>query len=178
MADNVFGNPVVTPKGILYFGDFDTMNTAEKHPNNKYPSDRFDLTMGFTPETDLSELKAECDKVAKEAFKTTEGVDMPFANGDEKSMSSMAGKIIVRAKSTKRPGLVDETRTRITEDATQPGMNVRAQLAPMSYISGKTKGVTLLLKNVQAFTNEEFESLGGGQAPEAAFGGDDDDAPF
>jgi len=171
--DNTFGVPTVTPKGKVFFFDLDTPNTKEKHPNNEYPSDKYDITMGFDKKTDLSKLKKECEAVAKTAFGTVDGVDLPFADGDEKSMASMKGLIIIRAKSTKRAGLVDASKQRITEAEVEAGMFVRVQVTPMSYISGKTKGVTFLLKNVQVFTDLPFDALGGGQSAEAAF--DDDD---
>ena len=172
--DNTFGNPVVTPKGKLFFFDFDTPNTVEKHPNNQYPSDKFDVTLGLPKTADLKVIKAECDKVAKQAFGTTDGIDMPFANGDEKTMDSMKGHIIIRAKSTKRAGLVDETKQRITEAECVAGMWAKIQVTPMSYISGKTKGVTLLLKNAQVLVNAPYESLGGAQAADEVTWGDDD----
>jgi hypothetical protein len=171
--DNVFGDKVVTPKGIFFFFDVDTVNSQEKHPKNKYPSDKFDVTLGLEQTADLSKLKSECDKVANQAFKTTEGVDMPFANGDEKSLSSMKGYIIIRAKCAKRPGLVDGSKTRITEGEMQPGMWGRISVTPMSYKSGKSKGVSLVLKNVQALTDLEYSNLGGGSSAEDDFGDDD-----
>lgn len=171
--DNIFGNTVVTPKGQFFFFDVDTVNSQEKHPKNKFPSDKFDVTLGCPKDADFSKMKAECDKVAKEAFKTTDGIEMPFANGDEKSMASMKGKIILRAKCSKRPGLVDEQKQRITEGEMQAGMWGRISVTPMSYQSGKTKGITLVLKNVQALTMLEFERFGGGSSPEDDFGDDD-----
>lgn len=171
--DNTFGEAVVTPKGKLFFFDVDTPNTQDKHPKNKYPSDKFDVTIGFEPTSDLSKLKAECDKVAKTAFGTTDGVDMPFTPGEEKGMDSMKGHIIVRAKCAKRPGLVDGQKQRITEGEIQAGMWGRVQATPMSYKSGKSKGVTLIFRNLQVLTDVEFTSLGGGQSAEDAFGDDD-----
>ena len=175
VQDNKFGKAIVTPRGKLFFFDFDTPNTVEKHPKNQFPSQKFDCTLGLPKNTDLKELKAECDAVAKEAFGSSDGVDMPFANGDEKSMDSMKGHIIIRAKGTKRPGLVDGTKQRITEAECVAGMWARLQVTPMSYISGKTKGVTLLLKNAQVLVSSPYESLGGNQAAEDAFGAEEDD---
>lgn len=172
--EGVFGSPVVTPKGRLSFFDVDTPNTAEKHPKNQYPSGRYDVTLMIAKDVDLSALKAECDKVAKEAFKTLDGVDMPFANGDEKSLASMKGSIIVRAKSTKKPGCVDGSKARITEAAIEAGMWGRMQITPLSYVSGRSKGVTFVLKNVQVFTEQSFEPLSGGASAESAF--DDDES--
>ena len=174
-SDNVFGLPVVTPKGRFFFVDVDSPNTQEKHPTNQFPSGRFDVTIGFPKETDLKDLKDACLKVAKDAFKTTDGVDLPFANGDEKSMDSMKGNIIVRAKSQKRPGLVDGKKERITEAEIVPGMWGRIQITPFSYISGKTKGVTFNLKNVQVLTTAPYEPIGSGQSAESAFGAEEDD---
>jgi len=175
MADNIFGSTVVTPKGQFFFYDVDTPNTAEKHPKNKFPSDRYDVTMGCPKDADFSKMKAECEKVAKEAFKTVEGIDMPFANGDEKGMSSMKGMIIIRGKCSKRPGLIDGDKQRITEEEVQAGMWGRISLTPMSYMSGKTKGVTFILKNVQALTALEYENLGGASTPEDDFGDSNSD---
>lgn len=167
-SENVFGDKVVTPKGRFFFYDIDTPNTQEKHPKNKYPSDKFDVTLGFPKDTDLSKLKAACDKVAMQAFKTKE-VDMPFANGDEKSMDSMKGQIILRAKCSKRPGLVDGSKDRITEAEMDAGMWGRISVTPMSYTSGRTKGISLILKNVQALTELDYDSLGGGSSAEDDF---------
>ena len=174
MDKNVFGEVVRTPKGQFFFFDVDTPNTQEKHPKNKFPSGKFDVTLGVPQDANLSKIKAECEKVANEAFKTTDGIEMPFANGDEKSMASMKGKIIIRAKCSKRPGLVDGDRERITEGEMQPGMWGRLSVTPMSYISGKTKGVTLILKNVQALTMLDFERFGGGTSAADDFDDEDD----
>lgn len=171
--ENVFGNATLTPKGVLFFFDFDSPNTVEKHPKNQYPSNKYDVTIGYPETANLKALKSECDKVAKEAFGTTDGIDMPFTAGEEKGMDSMAGFIVSRAKSTKRPGVVDGSRSQITENEIEAGMWSRLQVTPMSYKSGKSKGVTLLLKNAQVYTDLEFNALGGGQSAESAF--DDDD---
>lgn len=173
--DNIFGKPTITPKGVLFFFDFDSPNTAEKHPNNKYPSDKYDVTMGFKKTTDLTKLKASCDEVAKLAFGTTEGIEMPFTAGEEKGMDSMIDHIIIRAKSKKRAGVVDGNRDQITESEIEAGMYARLQVTPMSYKSGKTKGVTFLLKNAQVYTDLEFNALGGGQSAASAFADDDFD---
>ena len=172
--DNKFGAATVTPKGNLHFFDLDTPNTKEKHPNNQYPTDKFEVTLSFSKDTDLSALKTECEKVATEAFGGVDGVELPFANGDEKSMDSFKGKIVIRAKGSKRPGVVNGQKERVLEDEVSAGMFARLQVTPMSYKSGKTKGVTFLLKNVQVFTDMPYESLGGGQSAESAFGDDDD----
>lgn len=167
--ENVFGVAKVTPKGKLFFFDFDSPNTVEKHPKNLYPSGKFDVTLGFTKDTDLSELMNECKRIAKEAFGTVDGIDLPFADGDEKSMDSMHGLIIVRAKCSKRPGLVDGKKQRITEDECDAGMWAKIHVTPMTYLSGKTKGVTLLLKNAQVLVNSAYDSLGGAVSAENAF---------
>lgn len=176
VQENKFGNKVVTPKGKFFFYDVDTPNTAEKHPKNQYPSDKYDVTMGFPKTADLSKIKAECEAVAKEAFGSLDGVDLPFANGDEKSMDSMKGYIILRAKCSKRPGLIDGSKERITENELDAGMWGRMSLTPMSYISGKSKGISFILKNVQALTDLEYDKLGGGSSAEDDFGDDFDDA--
>lgn len=177
-VENTFGPAILTPKGKLFFFDLDTPNTVEKHPNNLYPSDRYDITMGFEKSVDLSALKAACTDVAVKAFGSADGIAMPFANGDEKSSTSMHGHIIIRAKSTKRPGLVDTQRQRICEEEVRAGMFGRLQLTPMSYVSGRDKSVTLLLKNTQVFVDQEYEALGGGESAESAFGGDNEFKDF
>jgi hypothetical protein len=176
-ADNIFGPAVVTPRGKLFFFDFDTPNTQAKHPKNRFPSDAFDVTLGFPKDTDLSELKKVCESVANQAFQTLDGIDLPFANGDEKSMDSMTGYIVIRAKCKKRPGLVDGKKARITEGGCDAGMWARIQVTPMSYTSGKSKGVTLILKNAQVLTDTPYDSLSGGASAENVFEAvDEDDA--
>lgn len=173
--ENVFGQKTVTPKGKLFFFDIDSPNTVEKHPKNQYPSDKFDVTLGFPKTTDLTKLSKACAAVAKEAFGTVENVDLPFANGDEKSLDSMKGHTVIRAKSSKRPGLVSAAKERLVEDELDAGMWARMSVTPMSYTSGRSKGVTLILKNVQAFTELEYTSLGGGGSAEDDFSDDMDD---
>lgn len=161
--DNVFGESKVTPKGNLVFFDFTSPNTAEKHPNNKYPSDKYDVTMVFDKGADFTLLRQECERVAKQAFKTLDGVDLPFTDGDEKSMDCMKGKIVLRAKSKKQPILVDDNKTKLgTEDDIRGGMVARLIVTPMSYKSGRTKGVTILLKKAQVFLEAPYEPIGGG----------------
>lgn len=159
--ENSFGQSKVTPKGVVFFVDVDTPNTAEKHPQNQYPSDKFDVTIGVPKDTSLSELQAECEKVAMDAFGTTD-VDLPFANGDEKSMASMKGYTVIRAKCNQRPGVVNQDKERILENEIDPGMWTKMHVTPMSYMSGRNKGVTFILKNIQVFLNDEYTSLSGG----------------
>lgn len=161
--NNVFGEQIATPKGRFVFFDLVDENTQAKHPKNKFPSDRFDVTMIFEPSADLSKLKEECEKVAKQAFKDTKGVEMPFANGDEKKMACMKGHIVIRSKSKKRPGLVDDNGDRMTsEDEIRAGMWGRLIVSPFSYTSGRTKGITLLLKKAKVFLDQKYESIGSG----------------
>ena len=175
IEDNIFGAAKVTPKGRLFFFDFDTPNTVAKHPKNQFPSDKFDVTIGFSKDADLSGLTAECKKVAVTAFGSAEGIDLPFANGDEKTMASMHGLIIVRAKCSKRPGLIDASKQRITESECDAGMWAKIQVTPMSYKSGKTRGVTLILKNAQVLVDTPYEPIGTNVAADAVAWGDDDD---
>jgi len=161
--DNVFGVETVTPRGNLVFFDFITPNTQAKHTQNKFPSDRFDVTLIIKKDVDMSKLLAECKKVATQAFGSDEGVEMPFANGDEKSMACMKDHVVIRAKSKKQPGFVDDSRTKVgTEDDIKGGMQARLIVTPFSYKSGRTKGVTLLFKKVQVYFNAPFEPIGGG----------------
>ena len=171
--NNVFGSETVTPRGKLVFFDFITENTQAKHPQNRFPSDRFDVTLIIPKATDLGKLKEECERVAKEAFKTTEGIELPFADGNEKSMTCMADHIVIRAKSKKQPILVDDNKTKMgSEDEIRGGMQARLIVTPFSYTSGRTKGVTLLLKKAQVFLNAPYDPIGGGA--EVDF---DDDKP-
>jgi len=161
--DNVFGAQVPTPHGRFVFFDVITENTATKHPNNKYPSDRFDVTMIFEKTADLSKLQKECESVAQKAFGKVEGVELPFSNGDEKTMDCMKGHIVLRAKAKKKPGLVDEHKEPLySEDDLRGGMWGRMIVTPFSYQSGRTKGVTLNLKKVQFCVEKPFDPIGGG----------------
>lgn len=160
--ENKFGDKIITPKGRLYYFDIDTPNTKDKHPNNLYPSDKFDVTIGFKNGVDLSDAIEKCNAVAVESFGSTDGVAMPFHNGDEKSQDNMKGYIIARAKCSKRPGCVDENKEQLTEGEIDGGMFGRLSVTPMTYKSGVNKGVTLVLKNIQVYTNLEYDSLSGG----------------
>lgn len=171
--DNLFGKEVLLPKGVIAYRDVDSPNTAAKNVNNKYPSDKYDITLIYDKSTDFSEAKDECLRIAQQKFGTKEGVDLPFANGDEREQALFKGKFIVRAKSSKRPGVVNGSCEQITEPEITPGMKGRIHVSPMTYKSGKTKGVTFILRNVQVFTNEEFEPLSAGQTAAQVFGGGD-----
>ena len=172
--DNIFGPKQVTPEGTLFFYDVDSPNTKEKHPNNQYPSDKFEATLGFPKEEDLEALKEACVKVGKEAFPDLEAsdLDFPFADGDEKSLDSMHGNIVIKAKCKKKPKCVDGNKRDLTESDIDAGMSARMAITPMSYKSGRNKGVTFILKALQVNTQKPYTSLSGDSDPTGGFGDD------
>jgi hypothetical protein len=176
MAKSVTGQKTITPKARLSYPSLFNPDTGEMG-GGKFGASFWVLKSDNVKW--LKELKADCVKVAKEAF-GTDKVKMPFKNGDEKGEAS-AGCIILTAKSKYRPQVVDAKLQPLTEPDVYPGCYVRASITPYSYDAKGNKGVSLYLGNVQKLADGEALSGGGSSADqdfEILEVGSDEESPF
>lgn len=181
----VYGQKLWTPKGRLAFPFL-------LQPDSRQGGEpKFKCSIIFDPKdeavkAELKKMKAECQKVAQEAFGKTEGVKMPFRNGNEKADKYEGYKdmIFISASTTRRPGVVGPNpKDHITLAADiYGGCYVRATLVPASYVMAGSPGVSFYLNNVQKLA--DGEPFGGtNSAPEDDFdaseevGGEPEQAP-
>lgn len=160
---SVFGEKMTTPTGRVSFPYvFEKAKSLEAGKEGKY-----EITLYIPKSEDISKLRANLEKVAKEAFgakfQSLEKLKHPpIKDGDEKDPSDPAyGHWIVRAKSAKRPVVVDGARSPIeSKDALYGGCYGRINITPASYAIPTGWGVTLYLNAVQKV--KDGERFGGG----------------
>lgn len=166
-----YGQKLWTPKGRLAFP------YLLEPDNGQGGKPKFRCLIIFDPKdeavkAELKKMKAECQKVATEAFGKTDGVKMPFRNGNDKAekYEGFQDMIFISASTTRRPGVVGPNpKNPITLDADiYGGCYVRATLVPASYVMAGSPGVSFYLNNVQKLADGEPFG-GGGSAPEDDF---------
>lgn len=186
MAKTIMGTRVTSPKARLSWPKLFSPDTGEMGGG------KFSCALWIdkkVPENInwLKALKADCIRVAKEAF-GREDVKLPFKDGDKLEFEASKGCIILTPKSKYRPQVVGaDAKTPLDEADVYPGCYVRASVTPYSYDAKGNKGISLFLGNVQKMADGEPLS-GGGASAEADFepvegssvaGSDDDDSvPF
>lgn len=171
MAGNVFGEKMTTPTGRVSFPHvFEKAASLEAGKEGKY-----EVTLYIPKSEDISKLRANLEKVAKEAFgakfQSLEKLKHPpIKDGDEKDPSDPAyGHWIIRAKSAKRPLVVDASRTPIeSKEAIYGGCYGRINVTPSSYSIATGFGVTMYLNAVQKVKDGDRFG-GGGVSAEDAF---------
>lgn len=159
----VFGAKMTTPTGRISFPYvFEKAASLEAGKEGKY-----EVTLYIPKTEDISALRANLEKVCKEAFgakfQSLEKLKHPpIKDGDEKDPSDPAyGHWIVRAKSSKRPVVVDASRTNIeSKEAIYGGCYGRINVTPASYQIPTGWGVTMYLNAVQKV--KDGERFGGG----------------
>jgi hypothetical protein len=160
---SVFGEKMTTPTGRVSFPYvFEKAKAMEAGKEGKY-----EITLYIPKSEDISKLRANLEKVAKEAF-GAKFVSLeklkhpPIKDGDEKDPSDPAyGHWIIRAKSAKRPVVVDASRSPIeSKEAIYGGCYGRINITPSSYAQQTGWGVTLYLNAVQKV--KDGEKFGGG----------------
>jgi hypothetical protein len=160
---SVFGEKMTTPTGRISFPYvFEKAKAMEAGKDGKY-----EITLYIPKSEDISKLRANLEKVAKEAFgakfQSLEKLKHPpIKDGDEKDPSDPAyGHWIVRAKSAKRPVVVDASRSPVeSKEAVYGGCYGRINITPASYAIPTGWGVTLYLNAVQKV--KDGERFGGG----------------
>lgn len=160
---SVFGEKMTTPTGRVSFPYvFEKAASLEAGKEGKY-----EITLYIPKSEDISKLRANLEKVAKEAFgakfQSLEKLKHPpIKDGDDKDPSDPAyGHWIIRAKSAKRPVVVDASRSPIeSKEAIYGGCFGRINITPASYAIPTGWGVTLYLNAVQKV--KDGERFGGG----------------
>ena len=160
---SVFGEKMTTPTGRVSFPYlFEKAKSLDPEKDGKY-----EVTLYIPKTEDISKLRANLEKVCREAFgakfQSLEKLKhQPIKDGDEKDPSDAAyGHWIVRAKSSKRPVVVDGSRSPIeSKDAIYGGCYGRINVTPASYAIPTGWGVTLYLNAVQKV--KDGERFGGG----------------
>lgn len=135
----------------------------------------YSVLMVFDKDTDLKPMKQAVLQVAKEKWPKHDfskglpaGVRSPFCDGNEKVESwgeEFADKVYVRAKTKKRPPVVD-ARGIPVEDAEKAyaGCYARAVVTPSVYDKAGNKGVSFYLAAVQILRDGERLGSGGNGA--------------
>jgi hypothetical protein len=160
---SVFGEKMTTPTGRVSFPYvFEKAASLEAGKEGKY-----EVTLYIPKSEDISKLRANLEKVAREAFgakfQSLEKLKHPpIKDGDDKDPSDPAyGHWIIRAKSAKRPLVVDASRSPIeSKEAIYGGCFGRINVTPASYAIPTGWGVTLYLNAVQKV--KDGERFGGG----------------
>lgn len=177
--DSVIGAMVKTPKGRLSYPHLLAKNTG-----GTYPSDKYETELLIPKSADISALQNAVKALAKEAFgdkvkKMTDLVYPPIKDGDadEEENGARKGHWYLRAKSTRKPGIVGPGPECAPFDAPEEevygGANARLSLKPCSYKQGGKPGITWLLQNVQIFPGGERFGVGASN-PQDDFSDDDD----
>lgn len=160
---NVLGTKFTTPTGRISFPYlFEKAKSLDSEKEGKY-----EVTLYIPKSEDISALRANLEKVCREAFgakfQSLEKLKHPpIKDGDEKDASDPAyGHWIIRAKSSKRPVVVDASRANIeSKEAVYGGCYGRINVTPGSYAIPTSWGVTLYLNAVQKV--KDGERFGGG----------------
>jgi hypothetical protein len=168
---SVFGDKMTTPTGRISFPYvFEKATSLEAGKEGKY-----EVTLYIPKTEDISKLRANLEKVCREAFgakfQSLEKLKHPpIKDGDEKDPSDPAyGHWIIRAKSAKRPLVVDASRTQIeSKEDIYGGCYGRINVTPASYSIPTSWGVTLYLNAVQK-VKDGSRFGGGGVSAEEAF---------
>lgn len=169
-AGNVFGEKFTTPTGRISFPYvFEKAKSLEAGKDGKY-----EVTLYIPKSEDISGIRKILEKVAREAF-GAKFVSLeklkhpPIKDGDDKDPSDPAyGHWIIRAKSAKRPLVVDASRSVIeSKDELYGGCYGRINVTPASYAIPTSWGVTLYLNAVQKVKDGERFGGGGVSAEEA-----------
>jgi len=169
-------NSAVTP-------NFTTCFPAVFRPKEFNGKEKYQVTMVFKGDADLSNLKSLAENVAKENFGKVKGVELPFKDGDSKDTEKypiFADSTYIQASTQFPVGLVDQSRQPIlSEDDFYAGCIARAQISAYSWSFQGRKGVSFNLKNIQKVA--EGKRLGGSKSVEDIFSiveKEDDDLGF
>lgn len=171
MGKDVYGKPFTTPIGrVSYPYVFERAKALEAGKEGKY-----EITLLIPKTEDITPIRAALESVAREAFGTKfQGLDKlkhpPIKDGDEKGAGDPAfGHWVIRAKSSKRPGVVDGSRAPIErKEDLYGGAFGRISVTPASYAMPTSWGVTMYLNAVQKV--RDGERFGGsGMSAEEAF---------
>ena len=170
MAKNVMGKKLITPIGrISYPFVFDKAKSMEEGKEGKY-----EVTLYIPKSEDISELRGEMERVAREAFgakfvSLEKLKSPPIKDGDDKAAGDPAnGHWIIRGKSSQKPLIVDGVKNRIeAKEQIYGGAYGRLNITPASFALPTQWGITLYLNAVQKVRDGERFGGGGISAEEA-----------
>jgi hypothetical protein len=155
--DNVYSDRIITPLGrFSYPSVFERAKSLDETKEGK-----FEVTLLIPKKTDISPLLAAVERVGKEAFGAKwKGQDKQthptIRDGDDKDDPIYKGHWVIRAKTTKRPGVVGPDRKPIEDkDEIYGGCWGRLSVIFGSYNSLGNTGVTAYLNNVQKVRDDE-----------------------
>ena len=166
---------IITPKAILSYP-----HLFEPRPSTPGGEPVYSCSLVFEPGTDLSAMKQEALRVAREkwadktdAMLRTGKIRMPFReDGEEKGYPP--GAVFINVRSRTAPGIVDRYAgpdgkpVRINDpEAVYPGCYVRASLRAFAYDTNGNRGVSFGLCNVQKLG--DGQRLDGRKKPEDEF---------
>lgn len=170
---------VITPKGIASYA-FVWKPQPSMNPGQ---DPKYSIMLIVPKKADLSALKKAVQVAGKkkfgEAFEVgvKKGrITLPFRDGDEEREGDelYAGKIFFSAKSSQKPGIVDENSNPIVDEFDfYSGCKCRISVYAYGYDVNGNKGVAFALNNIQKLG--DGERLSGRRAAEEEFGDADDD---
>jgi hypothetical protein len=166
---NVYSEKITTP-----IGRFSYPSVFQKSKGMDGAEGKYEVTLLIPKSTDISSLRKELETVAKEAFGTKfqsleKLKNPPVRDGDEKDPGDPArGHWIIRAKSSRRPGVVGPDKLPIDEEQEiYGGCYGRLNVTVGSYSMTGNWGVTLFLNAVQKAKDGERFGGSGGSAEDA-----------
>jgi len=189
----LYGNKVKTGECFASFP-----HLAEVDSGRQYSDDKFKVDAIFTSKEAMQSLIDECNTLAKTNFKTTEGIAMPWKNGDKGSTSKFQGYpgryfITPKTGEDKPPVVVGPAPKTNPADANgvfdrrkiYGGAIIKVNVTPKAYTMAKkmivekadgtrveenvtVKGITLYLNAVQ-FVRDSERFGDGGDDPTGGF---------
>jgi len=155
----------VTPAGIAAYAYLNKPDTGGKYSDDKYKVD-----VVIDNDVDLSKVEAACHAAAEmEWGRVPKSLKMPITDGDTKTdkdgnpKEEFQGKMILRAKSQFRPGMVDAQRQPLPDNVwPASGDTIKISVICIPYKAGGQPGVALQLRNVQLL--DKANRIGGNAA--------------
>lgn len=173
---------LISPVGIAHWLHIWKPQVNEENPDQE---PKFSVTLVFSKKTNIEYLEKAIRAAAIAKFKgkakamlKSNKLTLPIRDGDEEvddnDKPKYKGCYFIVAKTTQRPGVVDQDREPIEDQFDlYAGCKVRLSLFPFAYNVKGNKGVTFMLNNVQKIA--DGERLSGRAAAEDDF---DDDQDF
>lgn len=124
-------------------------------PQEYQGKSKYSLSLLFDDTADLSAMKAEAERVAKEKWPKglPKGFKSPFRDGEEKEQPEYEGMTFVnfRANEDRKPAVVDAAKRPIAADSGEfyAGCYARVSFSCFAYDVSGSKGVAFGLNNVQ-----------------------------
>lgn len=179
--NSVFGDKLTTPVGRLSFPHLLKPSTEGQYASGKYETGfLIPKSKDVKPMADAALTvaraawpKKKFESLADLAFEPIRDGDQMADDGDGKK-ETFRGHWYIRAKTSRKPGLVDAAGNNLEDgEEVYGGQRARLSLAPFSYETAGKPGVTWMLRNVQIVGGGE--RFGGGGNPSDDFGALEDD---